>query len=226
LARNAVLRGFQVFGSSSSGEYAGWKKILYGITNLKYYFNGGNHSMKKVVAFMGSPRKNGNTATLVKEVIRGAQDGGAETAIFNLYDVNIKPCQGCLVCRKTGQCVLQDDFQNLFKHIIDADVVVFGSPVYIWQVTAQMKLLWDRLCGLFDENYKARYAAKSTVMVYSQGNPNEQAFQTSFQTNEAVLKMFGLNVVDTILVTGGGEPNTAADNKELLLKAYETGKAL
>lgn len=182
--------------------------------------------MKKVVAFVGSPRKNGNTATLVNEVIRGAQDAGSETTVFDLYDMNIKPCQGCLVCRKTGQCVLQDDFQNMFKHIIDADAVVFGSPVYIWQVTAQMKLLWDRLCGLFDENFKPRYAAKSLIMVYSQGNPNPQSFQTSFQTNEAVLKLFGLHVVDTILVSGGGDPTTAANNKELLLKAYEAGKAV
>jgi len=182
--------------------------------------------MKKMVAFMGSPRKNGNTATLVTEVIRGAQDAGAETTIFNLYDMIIKPCQGCFVCRKTGNCFMQDDFQDMFKHIIDADVVVFGSPVYMWQITAQMKLLWDRLCGLFDENYKLRYVAKSLIMVYSQGNPNAQAFQTSFQTNEAMLKMLGLNVVDTILLAGGGEPNTAANNKELLLKAYETGKAV
>lgn len=182
--------------------------------------------MKKVVAFMGSPRKSGNTATLVQEVIRGAQDADAETTIFNLYDMNIKPCQGCLACRKTGQCFMQDDFQNMFKHIIDADVVVFGSPVYLWQVTAQMKLLWDRLCGLFDENYMPRYAAKKLIMVYSQGNPNEEAFQTAFQTNAAMFKMFGLNVVDTILLAGGGDPNTAANNKEILLKAYEAGKAV
>lgn len=182
--------------------------------------------MKKVVAFTGSPRKNGNTATLVKEVIRGAQEAGAETTIFNLYDMNIKPCQGCFVCRKTGHCVMQDDFQNMFKHIIDADVVVFGSPVYIGQVTAQMKLLWDRLCGLFDETFKPRYAAKSLIMVYSQGDPDAQSFQTAFQANGALLKMFGLNVADTILVTGGGDPNTAANSKELLLQAYEAGRAI
>lgn len=182
--------------------------------------------MKKVVAFMGSPRKNGNTATLVKEVIRGAHDAGGEITIYNLYDMNIKPCQGCFVCRKTGHCFMQDDFQNLFKHIIDADVVVFGSPIYLWQVTAQMKLLWDRLCGLSDENFKPRYADKSLIMVYSQGNPNAQAYQASFQINEEVFKIFGLNVVDTILLTGGIAPNTAANNKELLLKAYEAGKAI
>ncbi|MDQ7093537.1 flavodoxin family protein [Desulfosporosinus sp. PR] len=182
--------------------------------------------MKKVVAFIGSPRKNGNTATLVREVIQGAQEAGAETTVFNLYDMNIKPCQGCLVCRKTGQCVMQDDFQNMFKHIVDADVVVFGSPIYLWQVTAQTKLLWDRLCGLFDENHKPRYAAKNLIMVYSQGNPTAQAFQTSFQTTEAMFKMFGLNVVNTILQTGGNAPNAAANNKELLAKAYEAGKAI
>ena len=182
--------------------------------------------MKKVVAFIGSPRRNSNTATLVNEVIRGAQAAGAETTIFNLYDMNIKPCQGCLVCRKTGHCILQDDFQNLFNQIVDADVVIFGSPVYIGQVTAQMKLLWDRLCGLFDENFKPRYAAKSLIMVYSQGDPNGQSFQASFQFNEAMLKMFGLHVVSTLLLTGGGDPNTAANNKELLLKAYETGQTI
>ena len=182
--------------------------------------------MKKLVAFLGSPRKNGNTATLVNKVVQAAQDSGAETAVFNLYDMNIKPCQGCLVCRKTGNCTMQDDFQNMFKHIIEADVVVFGSPVYVWQVTAQMKLLWDRLCGLFDENFKPRYAAKSVIMVYSQGNPNAASFQTSFQLNEAVLKMLGLNVIDTILLTGGSDSNTAANNKDLLLKAYESGKTV
>ncbi|WP_088227305.1 flavodoxin family protein [Desulfosporosinus sp. FKB] len=182
--------------------------------------------MKKMVAFMASPRKNGNTATLVKEVIRGAQDAGVETTIFNLYDMNIRPCQGCQVCRKTGKCVMEDDFQNMFKHIIEADAVVFASPIFVWQITAQMKLLWDRLCGLFDENHKPRYAPKSLIMVYSQGNPNAQAFQTSFQSNEAMLKMFGLNVVNTILLTGGLDPNTAANNQELLLKAYEAGKTI
>lgn len=114
----------------------------------------------------------------------------------------------------------------MFKHIVDADVVVFGSPVYLWQVTAQMKLLWDRLCGLADENYRHRYTTKSLIMVYTQGNPNAQAFQTSFQINEEVLKIFGLNVVDTILLAGGVDPNIAANNKELLLLAYGAGKAI
>ncbi|WP_378955075.1 flavodoxin family protein [Pelosinus sp. sgz500959] len=182
--------------------------------------------MKKVVAFIGSPRKEGNTVTLIKEVIRGAQDAGAETTIFNLYDMNIKPCQGCFVCRRTGQCIIQDDFQNMFKHIVEADAVVFGSPVYMWQVTAQMKLLWDRLCGLFTEDFKPRYAAKNLIMVYSQGNPNPQAFQTAFQTNEAMLKMLGLHAVNTILLPGGRETNAAANNKELLSKAYEAGAAI
>ncbi|WP_312423362.1 flavodoxin family protein [Anaerospora hongkongensis] len=182
--------------------------------------------MKKVVAFIGSPRKNGNTATLVKEVMRGAQDAGADTTIFNLYDMNIKPCQGCLVCRKTGYCTMQDDLQNMFQQIVEADAVVFGSPVYVWQVTAQMKLLWDRLCGLFDENFQPRYTVKNLIMVYSQGNPDPQSFQISFQTNEAVLKLLNLQVVNTLLLAGGTDPRTAANNKELLLQAYEAGKAV
>lgn len=182
--------------------------------------------MKKVVAFVGSPRKNGNSATLVKEVLRGAEEAGAQTKLFNLYDMNIKPCQGCLVCRKTGQCVMQDDFQQMFQQIVAADTVVFASPVYMWQITAQMKLLWDRLCGLFDESYQLRYAEKKVIMIYSQGSPNAQSFQASFETNAAMLKMIGLKVVDTLLVTGGAVPSAAADNTELLSAAYAAGKAV
>lgn len=63
-------------------------------------------------------------------------------------------------------------------------------------------------------------------MVYSQGNPNPEAFKASLQINEAVLKMLGLNVVDTILLTAGSAPHAAANNKELLLKAYEAGKTV
>uniref|UniRef100_UPI002FD8A704 hypothetical protein n=1 Tax=Anaerospora hongkongensis TaxID=244830 RepID=UPI002FD8A704 len=76
------------------------------------------------------------------------------------------------------------------------------------------------------ENFQPRYAVKSLIMVYSQGNPDPQAFQISFQTNEAVLKLLNLQVVDTLLQAGGTDTRTAANNKELLLQAYEAGKAV
>jgi multimeric flavodoxin WrbA len=182
--------------------------------------------MKKVVAFIASPRKNGNTATLVNEVIKGAKEAGAETKVFDLYNMDIKPCRACMVCRKTGACQMKDDFQDIYKYLIEADVIVFGSPIYCLQVSAQMKLLWDRLCIFFDENFKPRFGTKSVVMVYSQGAPYADAFESSFKSNENMLKELGLNVVNTIHLTGGNPYKAAEVNEELLLKAFEVGKTV
>ena len=182
--------------------------------------------MKKIVAFIASPSKNGNTATLVNEVIKGAKEAGAETKVFDLYNMDIKPCRACMVCRKTGACPMKDDFQDIYKDLIEADVIVFGSPIYCLQVSAQMKFLWDRLCIFSDENLKPRFGTESVVMVYSQGAPFADAFESSFKSNENMLKMLGLNVVNTIHLTGGNDYKAAEGNEKLLLKAFEVGKTV
>ncbi|BDZ70449.1 flavodoxin family protein [Methanobacterium petrolearium] len=100
----------------------------------------------KVVGFTGSPRKNSNTEILVKEALKGAGAAGADTAIFNLNQMSIKPCQACMHCKShEGECDIRDDMQIIYNEIQDADAFILGSPVYMWQMTAQAKLFTDRL---------------------------------------------------------------------------------
>lgn len=182
--------------------------------------------MKKVVAFMGSPRKEGNTATLVKEIVRGAKEAGAEAKIYNLNDMNIKGCQSCFYCRGVAGCSIKDDMQAVYEDIKEADAVVIGSPVYMFQVTAQTKLLFDRLFPLMDANFQPRFGNKKTVMVYAQGNPDSNAFKTAFDTNTTVLNVMGLQVTDTILAFNANDAGTAKNSADLLAQAFQAGKNL
>lgn len=91
--------------------------------------------MTKVMLINGSPRKNFNTAKLLKEAARGAQDAGAEVEIINLYDINYKGCMSCLVCKRKGNttnglCFYKDDLTPILEKCLSADAVIIGSPVY------------------------------------------------------------------------------------------------
>lgn len=182
--------------------------------------------MKKIVAFVGSPRNNGNTATLVSEVARGAKEAGAEVKLYNLNDMTIRPCQGCFYCRREENCSINDDMQVVYSDIKQADSVIIGSPVYMFQVTAQAKTLFDRLFPMMDASFRPRFGIKRTVMVYSQGNPDATAFKTAFDTNEAVLKVMGLQVEETIICANANKLNSAAENTKIMARALEAGQKL
>jgi multimeric flavodoxin WrbA len=182
--------------------------------------------MKKLVAFIGSPRKNGNIAAIVGEIAKGAIEAGAETKIYNLSDMSIKPCQSCFYCRGVENCAIKDDMQAIYADLKEADAVVIGSPVYMFQVTAQTKLLFDRMFPLMDANFNPRFGTKKTVMVYSQGNPDAESFKASFEVNANVLKLMGLNVGDTIIAAAANDLATAISDKNLMAKAFKTGKEL
>lgn len=182
--------------------------------------------MKKVVAFIGSPRKDGNTSCVVGEIIRGAKEAGAETKVYNLNEMNIKPCQSCFSCRMKQECATKDDMQSIYNDFKEADAIVIGSPIYFGQVAAQTKLLIDRLYPMVDAPFKPRFGNKKAAVVYSLGNINIDAFKQYLDYNTNAISCLGLSVVDTLLSLGGIDPKTAIGNAELMSKAFNTGKEL
>jgi multimeric flavodoxin WrbA len=95
-----------------------------------------------------SPRKEGNTVVLLKEVLKGAKQEGAETELYSVSDKKIEPCQGCMSCWETGECVVEDDMHDLGDKMIAADGIVFGTPIYFYNMTAQAKAIIDRTIAL------------------------------------------------------------------------------
>ena len=98
-----------------------------------------------VLAFSGSPRRKGNSSILLEEMLRGAKESGAEIEEIIAEDVNIKYCKGCLRCNLLKRCAIQgDDWPELSRKILDADVLIFASPIYFHHLTAPLKKIIDR----------------------------------------------------------------------------------
>jgi len=98
----------------------------------------------KVLGIVCSPRLHGNTEIMVREALTKAEEEGAETELITLAGKRISPCDGCESCRKTKKCHTKDDMQDIYTKLLDADGIIFGTPVYYWNVTAQAKALMDR----------------------------------------------------------------------------------
>jgi len=100
--------------------------------------------MVKILGIVGSPRVGGNTELLVTEALKAAAAEGAETELLRLAEREIKPCDGCRSCRKTGECRINDDFKPVFEKMVQADGIILASPVYFSSATPQIKALIDR----------------------------------------------------------------------------------
>ena len=105
---------------------------------------------KKIVVILGSPRKNGNSTALARSFIEGAQKKGVEIETFHLHYMDIKPCDGCDQCiiNSGSGCVIQDDMQQIYDAITQADTIVIASPIYWFNLNAQTKLFLDRCYAL------------------------------------------------------------------------------
>ena len=102
----------------------------------------------KILAISGSPRKEGNTVTLLNEALAGAKSEGAEVELYSVAGKNIQPCDGCWGCTRTGECHIKDDMQVLYNKMVEADGIIFGTPIYFYGMTAQAKAVMDRTIAL------------------------------------------------------------------------------
>ncbi|WP_434793578.1 hypothetical protein TPDSL_34560 [Terrisporobacter petrolearius] len=185
--------------------------------------------MSKIVAFVGSPRKNGNVDTIIEKILDGANSSNSNIKKFYLNDMNIKGCQGCLYCRNVHDCAVKDDMQTIYKEIKDADYVIIGSPVYICQVSAQTKLMLDRLYPLttIDKGkHIPRFGKKKLIMVYTQAAPFSFLFKKYFRYTSKHLKGMGLEHYKTLIATKAFDKNSTKSNKKLLDRAYKLGLSI
>jgi len=100
--------------------------------------------MVKILGVVGSPRVGGNTELLVLETLKAAEGEGAKTELIRLAGKEIKPCDACQTCRRTGDCHIEDDFKEIFERMVEADGIILASPVYFGSATPQLKALIDR----------------------------------------------------------------------------------
>ena len=108
---------------------------------------------KKVLIISTSPRAGSNSELLACEFGRGAKNSGNEVEIVSLKDKEIRFCRGCFACQKTQRCVIRDDADLIEQKMEKADVLVFATPIYYYEMSGQMKTMLDRGNPLFTTDY-------------------------------------------------------------------------
>ena len=98
----------------------------------------------KIIGLVGSPRKGGNTDTMVDCILEGAKSKKAEVEKVYLQDLDIRPCQGAFSCEARKRCVLPDDMQPLYETLQQADGIVIGTPIYVGNVSEPLVNILDR----------------------------------------------------------------------------------
>jgi multimeric flavodoxin WrbA len=137
--------------------------------------------MMRASAILGSPRRKGVTTTLATEFMQQLEKKGADTRVYHLNEMAFKGCQGCQGCKaRSGLCVLEDDLTPALKSLREADILVFATPVYFWDVSGQFKLFVDRTWSLVKMDYETNphptyiERGKSALLITSQGAVEEK----------------------------------------------------
>ena len=182
----------------------------------------------KIVAVLGSPRPNGNSALMAQAFLETAREQGADTEVYLLNQMDIKGCQGCGQCKSESEvCVVEDDLTPVYDAVRGADILVMASPVYFGDLSAQLKCFWDRTYAFVNPDFSSRLApGKKSVMLLSQGAAAEEMFNDIHPRYERWLKMFGFAenyVVRAVGVQGAGE---VKDKPEVLNQARNLARQL
>lgn len=160
----------------------------------------------KILAIHGSPRTiRSNTRRLAAFVLGGAADSGAETEMIDLADHRVTPCTACEGCSLTGTCVFDDDVVALIARMQEADAVIFGSPVYIDNITGQMKVFFDRLADAIHYQVLAGKFGCSVATTFESGGDDIVAYQNH------VLNYLGVLSVGGISIATAGEAKAVED---------------
>lgn len=177
---------------------------------------------KKVLVISASLRKGGNSETLVQEFARGAQEAGHSVEMASLRDKTIGFCTGCFACQKTGRCVIHDDADVIAQKMLRAEVIVFATPVYFYDMSGQMKTMLDRSNPCFPSDY----AFRDIYLLATAADEEESAMDGTVKGLQGWIDCFEKaslkNVVRAVGVTDIGD----IAGTPILLEAYELGRTL
>jgi multimeric flavodoxin WrbA len=188
-----------------------------------------------VLAILGSPHPNGNTATFLQQVLKGAATQGAITTIISANNLAIRDCQACNACKKAGQCILKDDMQKIYNKINESDVIIFASPNYMGGITGNLKPVIDRLYAYISASETGELktiitSPKKVLLLITQNAPEDSHYIEAFTPLKGILGLIFQGSFDRpseLLVAPNMKgPMSVATNTQLMQKAYTAGESL
>ena len=178
---------------------------------------------KKVIIISCSVRGGSNSEALAKECERGAAAAGNDVELVSLKGKNIRFCTGCLTCQSGRPCVLKDDVPEIMEKVKNAEVVIFATPIYYYEMSGQMKTLLDRLNPLFPMEYSFR----ELYMIATAAEDGDYVYEKAYNGLQGWVDCFEKAELKGIIFGGAiGDPNDAANHPDALKKAYDLGYGL
>lgn len=182
----------------------------------------------KIVAVLGSPRLNGNSAFIAGRFLEAAKNLGAETRSFALNTLTYRGCQACMSCKKTSEvCVLKDDLSEVLEAVREADVIVLASPVYYADVTGQMKLFIDRTYCYLTPDFHTNpqrsrlLPGKTVVFIQTQGFADATVFADVFPRYRDVMRFIGIDEAYLLRGCGLSKRDDVCKREDVLKQAEE-----
>ena len=175
----------------------------------------------KILVLTGSPRKGGNSATLADHFIKGAKEAGHSIERFDAAFKKVHPCIACNSCGMDGTCVFKDDFEFVRRHIIDADCVVFATPMYYFGISAQLKAVIDRFYAING----SIHVPKKAVLLMTYANTAASEAVPIKSHYEVLLKYLGWTDAGQVIAPGVWPVGAIARTK-YPEQAYQLGRRI
>lgn len=175
---------------------------------------------KNVVVISTSLRANSNSDELAQNFAKGASEAGNNVEIISLKGKNIGFCIGCLACQKNGECVIKDDAIEITEKVLNADVVVWVTPIYYYEMSGQMKTLIDRMNSMYSKEYKFR----DVYMLSSAAEDEEYVPERALSGLQGWIDCYENSALKGSVFCGGVDGPGSISGNAKLLEAYELGK--
>ena len=189
----------------------------------------------KALGIIGSMRRKGNTAALVRSALRAIEGEGVRTQEIFLADYDIGKCRGCEGCSETRRCVQRDDMEALYPLLMEADAIVIGSPTHFYNVSAAVSAFFERCYCLeaFDGNDRSVWMSvnealggKYAAVIAVCEQQDEADMGVTADVMRMTLESLGYRVVDTVKALRLFEKGAALRDSEALSRAAEAGRKL
>lgn len=187
-----------------------------------------------ILGISGSPRRHGNTETLLDSFLEGAKAAGASVEKVVLKDLDFTACQGCNACHKTGNCIVKDDAPALYEKILSSDCIAVASPIYSMGITAQLKGFIDRAQYLWARKFILKTLSFSddhirkhkAVFISTAGQNRPDVFNAAFPAITALFNGCGFGYFANIMASNMDEVGGIKNHPTALKDAYEKGQEL
>jgi multimeric flavodoxin WrbA len=189
--------------------------------------------VQKILAIYGSPRPKGNTTILLNHAVQGATEAGAQVGKIVLRDLKMSPCLEIYRCKETGRCVIQDDFQMIYDHLLSCQGLMMASPIFFYTVSAHTKILMDRCQSLWVKKYwidkvpYGQWGPKRKGLFISVGaTKGKKLFDGTLLTIKYFFDVLDMELWKALLYRGLDFEGDVLKHPEYLQEAYEAGKEL